>query len=438
MLTTNIFLGEPPANIKKWIIEHTPTAWDTIVEKLENFDTTKTIAAQKLPEVGSGITTKYIVCDGYNDGSQFVQCLTKQSVMDNLSKIAAIDTPWIVLGYNATVPKYIKYKNGTERIYVASIDDSIADFGLLRPIVAGCKVYIRSWSESSLCNVFTDTGSVVASVGTGTFTYGQTNSDWGTTATAAGGYSAPAEIVVNGKTYQFCGYTMTMQTQHLLCSSKDGATVTESTCAYSYSTSTTSGKNRWGDSYMRAFINSKVGHNEIAYPTRVTPTSNMLAYSNSLGLKLAKDTDFLKHCAPTVRRNFVHSSWQSDADIAGKLDANNCEHTANDFFLLTNAAVNCMDVYNNNKYVHGNDFEEFAIFSSVYKENTAYNVISTYRLKYTFADINGMPSASAAIWTLTSSYVDSAGYVATVNASGSVGYSYACIAYGLSPACTIY
>ena len=185
-----------------------------------------------------------MICDGYMDGGTFVPCLTKQSVMDNIDKIDSVETPWIVLGYNAIPPGYVKYKNGKNYVYVCSVDDTVAN-GFLRPIAAGCKCYSRAWSDELLKNVFTETGKTVGAVGSGTFTYGQTRSDWGTTATTAGGYSVPRSITVDGVEYAFCGYTISLQTQYLLGSSTDGATVTEKTCTFAYGTSSSTCWSRW-------------------------------------------------------------------------------------------------------------------------------------------------------------------------------------------------
>jgi len=359
MLVSNIFLGQPPANVKQWIIDHygKKSAWDALTEKLESFDVTATPQSQGLPEVGSALTTKYMVCDGYMNGGTFVQCLTKQSVMDNIDRIDAIDLPWIVLGYNGCVPQYIKYKNGSNYMYVSSVDDSSASGGVLRAIAAGCKTYSRSWSDIELRNVFTDTGKTVSAIGSGTFKYGQTNANWGTTETTAGGWTVPTSIIVDGVEYAFCGYTAVLQSQYGMGSSTDGVQVTESTCAFSYNSSTSSGKSRWGDSHMRTYLNSRCGHNEITYP-RVTPTANMLGFSNGIGLKLAKDTDFLKRCPPVVSRNWVHANWTSGVT----LDSAGCEVTTNDFILLGNAGVNCID----NSLYYGNEKDEFVIWSSVY------------------------------------------------------------------------
>ena len=42
------------------------------------------------------------------------------SKYENMSGKEPIDMEWIVLGYNASIPEYIKYMNGDERIYIRS------------------------------------------------------------------------------------------------------------------------------------------------------------------------------------------------------------------------------------------------------------------------------------------------------------------------------
>jgi len=45
MLVDAMFLGEPPANMKQWIIDHygeQKSEWDKLVDKLEAFDMTLT------------------------------------------------------------------------------------------------------------------------------------------------------------------------------------------------------------------------------------------------------------------------------------------------------------------------------------------------------------------------------------------------------------
>lgn len=73
-LISKVFFKRPPQRVRQWIIDHygKNSAWDKLVEKLENFDVAETPQSQGLPEIGSALTTNYMVCDGYMDGSTFV------------------------------------------------------------------------------------------------------------------------------------------------------------------------------------------------------------------------------------------------------------------------------------------------------------------------------------------------------------------------------
>lgn len=182
---------------------------------------------------------------------------------------------------------------------------------------------------------------------------------------------------------------------------------------------------------MRTYLNSRCGHNEISY-ARVTPPSDMLGFSNGIGLKLAKDIDFLKRCPPVVSRNWVHSTWTSGV----KLDSNGCETTTNDFILLGNAGVNCVD----NSLYYGNEKDEFAIWSTAYPERTVPGTsgVSIYRLKYRILDVDGTPSASAVTQRLVTSFRTDATTTAGVYSSGYVNRNYSINALALAPVCTVY
>ena len=152
---TRVFLGQPPERIKKWIIDHySPETeimtkmtygstelessivgalktsdlgivyddWNDLVEKLENYPTT----SADLPIVGSYLSTSYEIGD-----DEFVPM------------------EWQILGYNTSIPEYVKYKNGDDRIYVRSVK---TDGGLLSAIAEGDTVYTRDEA-----NIYTST-----------------------------------------------------------------------------------------------------------------------------------------------------------------------------------------------------------------------------------------------------------------------------------------
>lgn len=145
----------------------------------------------ELPAIGSTIQVPYKVYDAGN----FVM------------------TPWQVLGYNGSIPEYVKYKNGDNKIFVRSVeeDQSSTNYQLLKSSLVGSPTYTCD-AEGN----FTTDGKVVADVGSGTFTYGATNATYGTTATEAGSYSVPISITVSDVEYTFAGYNFEIAPMYLL------------------------------------------------------------------------------------------------------------------------------------------------------------------------------------------------------------------------------
>lgn len=105
-MLVQVFLGEPPAHIKQWIIDHPPkppedpdpvdtSDWGKLVAALENctpdqfngLNYTGTNELLTQLAVGAGATVKYKIDD-----------------------INPVDTTWINLGYNASIPEYVKYR----------------------------------------------------------------------------------------------------------------------------------------------------------------------------------------------------------------------------------------------------------------------------------------------------------------------------------------
>lgn len=130
-------------------------------------------------------------------GSTFM--VSYQMDQDNPDKY--IDLELRIIGYNATIPQFIKYKSGNKFIYIPSIPENSH---LLTSIAANTKVY-------NYPNFYRYGGKTVGSVSGESFTYGQTNSDWGITATENGGWSVPMQVTLNdGHTYTFAGYNVTV------------------------------------------------------------------------------------------------------------------------------------------------------------------------------------------------------------------------------------
>lgn len=198
-----------------------------------------------LPQPGSAILVDYIF-DDQTYG-------TKADVQEHLDELGTLQVPFTILGYNKTIPQYVKYRyktdTGFDYKYVSSVDDKSVDAtvdgvvaklfikhswenankidendctGLLRPIVAGCKTYTRSAGGFAQTSQFTETEYNVESVSKeiarnilakdgGTHTYGNNNP-----------YDCPMTITVDGKIYVFCGYTVTVQSTNLLTGKFNG------------------------------------------------------------------------------------------------------------------------------------------------------------------------------------------------------------------------
>ena len=132
--------------------------WNKFVGWLENFDTSV------LPEPGKSIIVPYKV-DPNGE---------------------AVDTEWMILGYNKDIPRFVKYKNGDDRVYM----DVLPGTALLSSF-SGANVYSNKDGTGLV-------GTVSATGGT-PFTYGNNNT-----------YSIPGMITVDGTIYTFCGYNVTL------------------------------------------------------------------------------------------------------------------------------------------------------------------------------------------------------------------------------------
>lgn len=96
----DIFAGMPSEHIKNVLLKrYRKLYWSKLSEALTQFD--ESMIGEQLPAVGSTITVPYKV-DAEGD---------------------FIDTPWQVLGYNGSIPEYVKYKNGDDKIFVRSVEE---------------------------------------------------------------------------------------------------------------------------------------------------------------------------------------------------------------------------------------------------------------------------------------------------------------------------
>lgn len=205
----------------------------------------------------------------------------------------AVDTQWQIMGYNASIPEYVKYKSDSgEYAFVRSVGE---DTSLLRDIVAGCKIY------SKTDDTYTDTGKTVSACGTETFTYGNNCT-----------YSVPTTITVDGTTYTFCGYNVTLNMRHVL-GVKSGDAV------YYYSQFDTSdssynyGRNDWSTSQVRYWLND-TETNDSGWTWSGSNWSGSITYSSSTALQTrfpsrVTDTAFNSHVVPTVNRTWVYNNF---------------------------------------------------------------------------------------------------------------------------------
>ena len=114
----------------------------------------------------------------------------------------AVNTRWIILGYNGSIPAMVKYRksagSGWKHVWVSSMKND-----LLADIAVGDKVFIRAYDSESSDFVYTEEAEITAV--SGSFTYGNNCT-----------YSVPTQIVAGGKTYDFCGYNITFNSEALL------------------------------------------------------------------------------------------------------------------------------------------------------------------------------------------------------------------------------
>jgi hypothetical protein len=229
-----------------------------------------------LPPVGSQLNVKYIV----NDNT----CNTRESVLEDLvktenNKITPVDTMWNIIGYNKTVPRYIKYRkaisnNEYSYVFVSSLDDSttLKTFEYLngqtktkkivtgnlceRPISIGCRVYTRSYDENETEWVYSDEDNLlVDGISETNFVYGSEDSQQDQSMYA---YSVPTYIIVNNEQYDFCGYTMTVQPDGLLAAVNKNTNSLVTTMQWNASTKANSivGQNTFSPNMQYYYFNN--------------------------------------------------------------------------------------------------------------------------------------------------------------------------------------
>jgi hypothetical protein len=151
-----------------------------------------------------------------------------------------VPTTWINLGYNKSIPEYVKYRRvlgiGYKHVWVRSVKS-----GFIAPISVGDTVYVRSFNSSTLENDYVesiDDGTITA-VGGETFTYGNNCT-----------YSVPMSITTSKGEYTFCGYNITLQSESLLGLEDNGA-------MYHLMQFNPNQNPTWSDSHLRSWLNGK-------------------------------------------------------------------------------------------------------------------------------------------------------------------------------------
>lgn len=324
-----IFLGAPSSTIQETFF------FRQLRKNLENFtncsfDTEtkllRIIQKNILPKVGSTFMVNY------------------QMDQDNPDKY--IDLELRILGYNATIPQFIKYKSGNNFVYIPSIPENSH---LLTPIAANTKVY-------SYPNFYRYGGKTVSQVSEDTFTYGQTNSDWGITATENGEWSVPMQVTLNdGLTYTFAGYNVTVIPIAAPIGLKNG--VSAQAIAFN---PLPDGVNVWSSSNLRLWGNTN-GLNDDTYFYCVGTKKGLID-----GLLGRFKQSFMVAVTPVVNRTWVREACREGLI----LDANYCEHVIDTFWAPSAAQMNTPKSVDDDK-----EFEDFkydtARFTTVFSDNSS-------------------------------------------------------------------
>lgn len=412
---SNVFLGMPSQKIANVIYKR--KQWDMFSKSLENFN--ENMIGNKLPAVGSTLTTKYdIAADGNS-----------------------INMPWQVLGYNSSIPRYVKYKDQSgNKIYISSMkaasNDNVQGY-LLSAIVENDPVYVKNANGEYVVN-----GQAIDQNGVSqeTFTYGQTNEAWGTLSTDNGSYSVPSKISVDSNEYVFAGYNMTLATAGTIGAVKDGIYYNQA----DFKSSSNYYTNDWSGSQIRAWLN---GNNEVDlsqqmwkyydddYNMQAQTTGNIIPKFTT---RFGADNSFLDNVMQIVNRTWVWgtSTWNTLWNQK-VLDDNKCEHVSDKFWLLGFGHVNSANSQYRKDWSY--DTTHYStVFGSTASDNSR-NERKRYQM-----NVDGSMSAVARDWRLHSAHSgttdeDNSKFVGIVNVGRGVNsYSARDTRTGaLLPACTI-
>ena len=207
--------------------------WEQLEKLLEEYPT----YSDYLPQVGSAVVLKYMEGDYYSSGGSNVMTQTRASVLSSLDKLSTINTNWLVLGYNAHTPQFVKYRRPIgnpddemyDYVYVSTVNDGTHDVGfvdlqgnltnrevlsgdmlLKTEITSGDRVYRKEYDEAADEPIYYYANTHISAISdtssaSGGFTYGSVDT-----------FTVPTKITVGGHDYDFCGYNMSVHSQNLL------------------------------------------------------------------------------------------------------------------------------------------------------------------------------------------------------------------------------
>lgn len=401
-MANQIFLGQPSDYVKNWFISKfspTPTSiWDTYAAQLEDF----TNQQSNLPAVGSIVKVPYLI---------------------DAQAGTIVDTDYIVMGYNSSIPQYIKYKNGSKLVFVSSVKS-----GLLATVSTGDIVFEKTSSGD-----FSATSNTVQAIGSGTFTYGNNCT-----------FSVPDSITVSGTVYTFAGYNMTLNSRSTMTVIDDATDIQANTFQFDSVRNSGNGQNSYYDSYARIWLNGtgdtsrlntmKCGYNNgnSYYGSEITNVPD--SFRTITFNQRMSDTSLVKHVMPVVNRIWVHNNFTSGRT----LDSNQCEHIIDKYWLLGIGNVNCSGT-NTNQYFKDQNYDT-TIFSDLFTQNDIWT--SNESRKKSLMNIDGTSALDAqyfATYWLHSANVSDSINVASVYNDGIVNLNFAhnYRSCGFAPAFTI-
>ena len=302
-----------------------------------------------------------------------------------------VDIDWQILGYNGSIPKYVKYKDASgNRVYV----DIFPDTSPIAPLITDFTT-AKAYANKDGTNLIGDVANP-----SGTFTYGNNNT-----------YTVPTSITVNGNQYSFCGYNATIISKCSLAVKYDEILYIAAQFR-SYEKSNQS-RNDWRTSDIREWLNGTE-----AIPTQKWYRSSDLASTTGTIVGLLSrlpDYNFMKNIIPTVNRTWVYSSWRTDQAVE-------VETYVDKFWLLGEGNVNV------DKSYLKDDLYDTSKFTDVFIDDSAR---IRGRMNEDGTEGLGYP------WWLHSAYSKTKIDVGYVGHDGSISISGASVGFAVVPACLI-